>query len=165
MIVVRSIPNLVDLNVFLQGGIIGGKSLKSAVSPSGAPAVNEGLFKLDGKTLIFTAPASETVTFASTNATEQEPMTLQQIKTQVEAQTTGVLVRWTTDRRLILIQTVPGALGVTVTAAGTANPFLGFSTGVATDGTFYNSNGVTSPFLISVSSEFQSGSYIVTTEE
>lgn len=164
MIVVRELQDITEVNALLQGGIIGGKSLHSAQSPAGSPHVNEGIYNLHGKTLIFTSPASETVTFASTNSIEQEPMTLQQISTQIEAQTTGVEVRWTKDRRLILIETIPSN-GVTVTNAGTANALLGFGTGVNSSGKFYNSDFTNSPFILSVSPSSLSGSFVITTEE
>lgn len=164
MIIVRAFQDLTELNVFLQGGVIGGRSLRSAVSSAGDPSVNEGIYRLDGKTLIFNSPASETVTFASTNAIQQEPMTLQQVKTQIEAQTTGVVVRWTKGGRLLLIEVTP-ASSVTIDEAGTANSLLGFDTSGDTVGAFVNSDGSTSPFIISLVSDDRNGKLLLVLEE
>ena len=164
MIVLRSFSDLVEANIFLQGGIIGGKSLRSAVSPADSPGVNEGLYRLHATTLIFSSPAAETVTFAATPATVQVPMTVQEVKTQIEAQTTGVLVRFTRNGRLILIESTPSSSGVAITDAGTGNEILGFGN-QASIGVFINSDGATSPFFLSLDHSTFSNALILVTEE
>ncbi len=164
MLVVRLFSNITELNVFLQAGVIGGRSLQSAINPVGQAPVRDGLYRLHGRTLIFNAPASETVTFAATPATEQVTMSLQEIKTQIEAQTTGVLVRWTRNRRLILIESTPSAAGVAIDELGTANPLLGFDTSGDTIGTLILA-ATTAPFIVSLNHGSFSDSLILVTEE
>jgi hypothetical protein len=154
MIRVRRFGGQEELTTFLQGGVIGGEDL-----------ANKVVYGLHGLTLKFDSPASETVTFDFTGA-EYSPATVQQVKTQIEAQTTGVLVRFY-QGRLVLIENTPSS-GVALHHDGTANAKLGFgqSATVSTVGQVYHSDGVTSPYLIDVvQCPFAGGGLLVLTEE
>jgi hypothetical protein len=81
---IRKFSGLDSLNTFIKGRLRGTTDLVK--NPAG--------LYLHGLTLHFTTPAA-TVTFAASPTAAQVPLTLAQIKAQIEAQTTsGVLVTW-----------------------------------------------------------------------
>lgn len=126
----REFASAEEVTNFLRGGLIGGKDLRA-----------QKLY-LDGKTLIFTSPASETVTFSGTN-----PLLPLTVVTQILAQTTGVDCRLV-DGRLFLVETSVSG-GVAITGAGTANADLGFGD-ADWAGTVYGNPGDAAPALVQV---------------
>jgi hypothetical protein len=110
-----------EAEVFLQGGLIAGKELPIS---GGSALQKDGVWGLNGKTIILSSPAAETVTFVASPAIDQAPVTMQEIRTQIEVQTTGVVVRWF-GRRLVLIEASPSS-GVVIDG-GTALGDLGLA--------------------------------------
>ena len=137
------------LEHLLQGGIIGGKVV-------GSPPSN---LLLHGLTLVFNAPAG-TVTFTSSGGV-QEPLTLQEIKTQIEA-AVAVTVTFSYGQ-IAFKETVPSA-GVDLDATGTANALLGFGSGGDAVGTFYNPPGGGAPELVSIGQVGDGFLQVVTSE-
>ena len=146
----RRIAGIDNLNHFLQGCINGSTDLTK---------MNDSLY-LNGLTLIFTSPAAETVTFSS--AGDQVPLSIADVISQIEAQTTGVVAK-VLSGQLYLIEETPNS-GVAITEAGTANTKLGFNNAVATTGRVYGAVGGAAPSLNSV---VNSGpdAFLVITEE
>lgn len=142
-----------EAEAFLQGGIVGG-------SFSGT------LFDLDAKTLIFSAPAGETVTFASSPATPQVGLGIKDIIDQIVAQTTDLIVRAIRESngfRLLIVHDVATPTAIVLTV-GTGNTQLGFSDAQA--GTFYNPpSGVAPRWLSLTAGPLSDSAYTIVTEE
>jgi hypothetical protein len=119
---VYNIPS-VDLEHFLQGGIVG------------AGVVGKLFYGLHGKTLNFTAPIG-VVAFAAPGGSAQSPLTIQDVKAQIEAAIATLLVTFK-DGHIRIGMATPSA-GVVLSGAGTANAILGFGTTTPTTGTFFN---------------------------
>ncbi len=140
----QKVSDLEALNQLLQGAMMGGADLKA------------GVFGLDGRTLILTAPAV-TVTFDTNPEGAQQPLTAKQIMDQVNAASAGLASIY--QGHLVL----QDAAGVTV-GNGTANAKLGFKNGAAV--VPYAAPGNTAPALVSVDPIQQSGGgYLVITDE
>jgi hypothetical protein len=108
---IRKFSGLDSLNTFVKGRLRGTTDLVK--NPAG--------LYLHGLTLIFTTPAV-TVTFASSPAGTQVPLTLAQIKSQIETATaSGVLVSWFGG----CIELRANPAGVLVLTGGTASALLG----------------------------------------
>lgn len=150
-IVARKFASLADLNAYLGGRLRGSTNLMRS---------GESLY-LHGLTLIFTTPA-ETVTFAATPAVAQVPLTIQEVKTQIEAQTTGVVVGFV-NGALELYMSTPGAIGID--KDGTANALLGFDNSADRAATPVSEPGGAAPAFVALSPESGSNSYILTTED
>lgn len=144
----RKFSNVDDMALFLKGHLLGGVQVANA------------LF-LHGKTLIFNTP-SATVTFAASPAAAQVPLTLQQVKTQIEAQATGVTARFNKGR-LELYATTPGS--IVLDQAGTATAQLGFDAAVDQSAAPYNVPGGAAPALVQVVPDMASNSYLVVTND
>ena len=141
-----------DVTNFLNGGVVGACINQSHTS--GSPGNFPGVNGLVGKTLIFTLPASVTVTFTVSNTgsgsgvspgTNPNPQVLlfKDIKAQIEAVVTGAVVFLNADQQLVIIESTPSG-GVSVAKTGTANSILGFNAVAATVGKVY-SPSVVSP--------------------
>ena len=139
-----------DVTNFLNGAIVGG-CIKGKAAFTSAN-VGTGIANLVGKTLIFTSPASVTVTFAVSNTgsgsavppgTNPDPYTLlfKDIKAQIQAVVTGVLVLLDDDQRLVLIESTPSS-GVALADNGTANGILGFDSAQAIVGKVYKPSAI-----------------------
>lgn len=150
-LVVRKFPGLTQLNEYLSGTIVGGP-LRGAVSP--------GLF-LHGRTLIFTQPVSATVTFVATPASTQAPMTLSQIKTQIEAQAAGVRALFVNGS--LQLKAINGGT-IVITELGTANGLLGLGAATPTSAVPIHDRGAGVPELVGFSST-DGISYTLTTLE
>jgi len=122
------------LDHFLLGGIVGGVVVRNG----------PGIYGLEGRTLIFTAPVG-VVTFAPAVG---EAMTPLAIKAQIEADIPALLVTFIEGS--LAINLAAPALGIALSPAGTANPYLGFDTLAATEGTYYNPPGGGVPELVSI---------------
>jgi hypothetical protein len=153
MVIVRKVSALDEVNLLLRGAVLGSVELLQASSA----------LYLHGKTLIFTSPVGETVTFASSNSSAQTPLTLLAVLDQIAAQTTGVIARLR-GSRLELVETTP-SLGIAVSAAGTANAQLGFNASVATSGKVYAAPGGSVPAFVSLVPSPTGDSYVVVTNE
>lgn len=132
-------PDIVEMQYFLNGAIKCSPFPKNHQGPS-------GFYGLIGKTLIFTSPAAGTVTFsAAADQADIDPniLQLQDIKAQVQAVMTGVVVT-TVNGRLTFVEATPTS-GVAITSAGTANSILGFDSANATVGKVYAAPGSASP--------------------
>lgn len=135
MIVTRKFSkNLKELELFVQGALVGGVQIPVA-----------GIFELNGKTLIFTSPGAATVTFVSTPAGSQIPISFQDIKSQIETAIPAVLALMY-DRRLVLIESAPSS-GVAITGAGTANAKFGFGDDSAA-GSVLNPGPAVAPYFL-----------------
>lgn len=140
----REFNTLKEAELFFQGAIRGGKQIANA---SGL------VYNLHDKTLIFTSPASVTVTFdedtgdANSNGLGNG-LTPQQIRNQIVA-AVAALSPFFLDKVLNLVETTPTS-GVAITEAGTANKLLGFSGATATTGTIINPPGGGAPALVSL---------------
>jgi hypothetical protein len=148
----RKFAKLDDLTIFLKGHLLGGVDVLR----------NGSSLYLHGLTLIFNTP-SATVTFASSPAGTQVPLKAQDVKTQIEAQTSnGVLVSFN-QGRLELRASPAGAINLD--SAGTANALLGFDTAVDSAAAPYAIPGGTPPALVEIVPDHGSNSYLVVTNE
>lgn len=149
---VRKFIDLVEVNLFLRGGIQAGTDLRGAV------------YGLYNKTLVFSSPSAATVTFTTTNSSTQDPLTIVDIISQINAQTSSNLAKVATDGTLVL-ETDNASSAVTISGTGTANVALGFDAS-GESGTVYAAPSGTAPYLISVNPlSLSGGGYIVVTEE
>ena len=142
-----------ETEAFLQGGIAGGSFVGT-------------LFDLNAKTLIFSAPAAETVTFVASPATPQASIGIKSIIDQIVAQTTDLIVRAIKESngfRLVIIHDVATPTAIVLTV-GTANTQLGFSDAQA--GTTYNTPDGAAPRWLSLTAgPLSDSAYTVVTEE
>lgn len=118
--------DIFELELHLNGGLMGCN-------------IQNGIRDLQGKTVIFTAPAGATCTFGAPSNGAYH--TLQEIKTALEAAIAGLAVAQK-DGKL----TLKGSTGVTITG-GTANKLLGF--GAAASAKVYNAPGGAAPVFVS----------------
>lgn len=111
-LLVRKFAELSTVNNLLRGGIRGGRIIK------------QGVYGLDGETLVFTSPAV-TVTFATTLPGEQQVLSRKEILDQINA-VVG-LVGWAkfVDNQLVIVDPA-GAVAV-VLSSGTALAAFGFA--------------------------------------
>jgi hypothetical protein len=130
----ENFSNTAAMDFFLNGGLLGGTDLRKSLVTKGR------LQGLDGKTLVING---ETVTFADPT---RAGLTLGEVKTAIEAGTTGVEVVWT-DGRLGLAN----ATSVTVGSTGTANSIFGFSSTVDSVNQPYNLPGGAAPAIVAIS--------------
>ena len=144
----RKFRRIDDVQVFLNGGVVGGPVNRSGTAGAGGTPMPLGLVNLVGLTLIFTLPSPVTVTFvrsdgaggsATPPGTNPDPFTLlfKDIKAQIEAAIPAVLVTLDADQQLVFTEVTPTG-GVTVSDAGTANGILGFDSNIDTVGKVYS---------------------------
>jgi hypothetical protein len=145
---IRKFASLPDLNAYVKGRLRGSTDLVQTPS---------SLF-LHGKTLIFTAPAA-TVTFAASPAAAQVPLTMAQVKAQIEAQAATVLVTFINGRLELRVN----AGTVTVNSTGTANGLLGFDATTPSTAKPMSSPGGAAPSFISLVAD-GAGSYILSAD-
>jgi len=143
-----------EVDLLLQGGISGG-------------AFTAPLFDLNGKTLILTSPAGETVTFATTPAGTQVPTSISDILDQIRTQTTDVIVkaikRAGNQFSLALVHDSASPSAITL-GVGTANTQLGFSNS-QTGKVYAPYDGVAPRWFSITTSPTSDGSFYVMTEE
>lgn len=151
---VRKIAEIEELNTFLRGGIIGGRDIRRGI-----------LGLIDGKTLVFLAPAV-TITFATTPSGEQVGLTVKEILTQLN---TGALTGFAKidSAGRVVIEDPAGATAVVLdVSVSTGEGLFGFGGAVDHAGTVYGTPGSGAPELVSVDSDgLGSGTYLVTTDE
>ena len=148
-LLVRKVAELAEVNALLRGGLIGGIDLRKST------------YNLDGKTLIFTTPAV-TVTFDTNPEGAQQPLSLKQILTQINA-TVG-LVGWANAIEGRLKFEDPNAAAGIAMGNGTANAILGFKD--KQEGTVYGAPGGSAPALVSVDAlQNVGGGYLMVTNE
>lgn len=148
---IRNFSRLEDVRLLLTGHILGGVDVTK----------NPAALYLHGKTLIFNTP-SATVTFAASPTNAQVSLTLAQVKTQIEAQATGVSCRFNRGR-IELFMTTPGTINLDL--LGTANGLLGFDPTTDTSAAPYNIPGGSAPALVQVVPDTGSNSFMVLTDE
>ncbi len=155
MIAARKFGTLQELEIFVQGGLVGGFDLfKKSVGPGG-----QEFWGLDGKTIVFTTP-SATVVF-DTNP-ENTYLSVQDIISQIDTQTSNAVKPRLFKGRLVLIEGTPTS-GLVATGASTALALLGFDKGgFSTD--VLNSDGTTSPFIIELQQTHDNFFFLVTEE-
>jgi hypothetical protein len=122
-----------EAQVFLNGGLIGGDA-------------SQGIEGLIGKTLIFTAPAAGTVTFALGSGSNPWKLSFKEIKQQIEAAVGLSGLNVSSIRGALVIQEDTTTSGVAITGAGTANAILGFDSAGQT-GRVINAPGGAAPKL------------------
>lgn len=146
-IFIHKLGSLFEAELFLQGGIIGGRQLAGVGDPLGG----KSLF-LHGKTLVFTGADTTTVTFAATPANDQSPMSIGEIIDQIHTQTSnGVLAQLHKGRLALRDGTSPPTTALGLDATSTALEQLGFKGGTAVAGMFYLPSDGVPPRLISIS--------------
>lgn len=146
----RKVGELAELNTLLRGGVLGGIDLHRA-----------GVYGLDSLTLIVTAP-SATVTFDTDPEGAQQPLSLKQILTQINA--VGALTGYATAYEGRLRLEDPNGVVEVAVGNGTANTILGLKDAQA--GVVYAAPGGAAPALVSVEALQQvGGGYLVVTDE
>ena len=91
-------------------------------------------------------------------------MTRQEVQAQIEAQTTGVEVKFYQDR-LLLIEATPSS-GVGIDKDGTANPDFGYPTNADFAGTVFAPPDGTAPRLVNIfTSPINPDVFFIVTEE
>lgn len=148
-------PTVDMIGYFLNGGIYCGKE------------ASRGFADIVGKTLIFTQPASHTVTFTAGASSKVDSgyLSFKEVATQITAVMTGIDVL-TVGSEIWLVEKAPSA-GVTVTALGTANPVIGFNTAANTVGkVFKYPDGVTGASTPHwVQTYYADGNHVLVTRE
>ena len=144
---VKKFSGLADLNSFIAGKLRGSTDLVK----------NPGSLYLHGKTLIFATPVG-TVTFAASPTAAQVPLTVAQVRAQIEAAVATVSCRFV-QGRLELFLTAPGPL--VLDKDGTANELLGFDTKTDSSVTPINPAGGASPTYVDLTPEGISGTYLL----
>jgi hypothetical protein len=147
----RKFSRLEHATSFLQGHLVGSVSLLR----------NGNSLYLHGKTLIFTTP-SATVTFDATPDGTQIPLTLAQVKSQIEAGASGVTCHFS-EGRLDLFMATPGSIALD--KDGTANAQLGFSTTADSSAAVYAAPGGSAPALVQIVPDTGSNSFVVVTDD
>jgi hypothetical protein len=155
----RRFADLDTINVFLRGGIIGGKDFRPTATTQNSP-----VYGIAGKTLIFTTP-NATVTFTTPGSAQQEGLDLKAILAQITTALGGNYSARAFQGRIAIIDKTAAVI-VSLNSTGTANAMLGFDSSPATVGKIYAAPGNAAPALVSIASESLSGnSYVVTTDE
>jgi len=119
--------SLQDLELFLNGGVRGTAGIRT-VTPKFVP-------DMEGKTLVFTAPAAATVTFIAGAAAELKKvspygLTFEEIQAQIATQTANAVKAMFLTRQgetqpaMVLVENTPSA-GITVGSSSTALALLG----------------------------------------
>ncbi len=138
-----------EFQTFLQGGIVGGTDL-----------ANKKLY-LHGKTLIFTSPSAETVTFAASPASAQVPIMLKEVIAQIAAQ--SVVKAKYAGGKLHLLHDLSAPTSKVTISGGTALGDLGLGAG---SGTLYGPPDGSAPRLVTFEpSSNGDGSFIVVTQD
>jgi hypothetical protein len=151
-LVTRKFGTLADLNAFYGGRIRGSVPLTRT----------PGSLFLHGLTLITSTPAAS-VTFAATPAAAQVPLTLQEVKEQIEDQSAAALTVNFVAGHLELRATTPGAL--VIDKDGTANPLLGIDTSADSSAAVVSEPGGSAPTFVALGSDSGSNSYLLTTDD
>lgn len=128
----KQFGSIEEMELFLRGGISGGKQIASS---SGV------VLGLHGKTLIFAAPVG-TVTFSDPSG---DGLTLSEIAQQIAAVVT--VASQFRGGSLSLVQPTP-TTGVSLSKSGTANKFFGFSGATDSVGTVVNGPSGAVPRLL-----------------
>lgn len=150
---IREFNTLSEAELFLRGGVRGGKKLLGLVQ------------NLHGKTLIFNQPASGTVTFDETAGAAGlgGGLTVKEIRDQIVAVVAAV-VPYYLDGLLNLVESTPTS-GVEIDASGTANPLLGFSSGSDATGVVINDPGGGAPEYVEMGTKSNIDGYFVVINE
>jgi hypothetical protein len=156
MITVHRMSSATELNVFLQGGILG------STLPTEANQLIDGLI---GKTLVFSKPSVKTVTFAAMpDPDDERQLYLLEALAQIRTAFAGAVNAVSYQGRLLIVEAVP-AQTVVLGGTGTANAMLGLHASGLT-GRLYAAPGGAAPALISVRPSLTiSGELTVFTEE
>lgn len=147
---IRKFSGLSELNAFVKGKLRGSTDLIK----------NSGSLYLHGLTLIFATPVG-TVTFAASPTSAQVPLTLAQVRAQIEAAVATVSCRFV-QGRIELFLTAPGPLVLDKT--GTANSLLGFDTTTNSSVAPVNPAAGASPKFVALAPEGQAGTYLLVTD-
>lgn len=152
MIRVRKFSDIAELELFLQGGIIGSAQV---------PTLFYGLV---GKTIVFAKPTAATVTFTTgSNKIDPSALTFAQVKAQLEAGVTGLLVRQVNGHMVLVESTPTVGKGVSITG-GTGRAELGLTEGATITGKVYSSDGTTVPYFIHAYASNDNSHVLVTQE-
>jgi hypothetical protein len=151
-LVIKKFSGLADLNAFTRGLLRGSSDLVKM----------PGSLYLHGRTLIFATPAA-TVTFAASPAAAQVPLTIAQVKAQIEAQTAAAVFVSFNQGALELRAAPAGVL--VLDKDGTANALLGFDTVTDTTVTPLAAPGGGPPTFISVGPEGSQSNYLLTYDD
>jgi hypothetical protein len=126
---INKFRDIVEMQHFLNGGIIGGADLTKALTGA------EGVFELVGTTLTFTAPA-HAVTFVA-GAGGNGFLTLLEIKTQIEAAVTGIKVLFFGGRIAFINSSLAAAVAIGSSNEPIPKRVFGFPNSVAISGKLY----------------------------
>jgi hypothetical protein len=150
---IREFNTLKDMELFLRGGVRGGKQLAGLVQ------------NLHGKTLIFLQPSAAIVTFDETAGAAGfgGGLTVQEIRNQIVAAVPAV-VPFYADRVLNLVEGSPSS-GVSIDKDGTANPLLGFGSGADVVGVVIAAPGGVAPYLVETNKKANNDGYYVVISE
>ena len=152
MLAIYEFDVLKDMELFLQGGISGGKDVRN--QQGGV------IFGLHNRTLIFTTPVA-TVTFADPTGAG---LTTQQVTAQIVAASATLRSFWR-EGRLHLLRTPGTNAAVVLSAAGTANSLFGFSNSAAATGTYYNGPSGATPRVVETNNKSRLDGYYVIVEQ
>lgn len=152
---IREFQNAHDLELFLRGGIRGGKKI---VDRSGL------VQNLHGKTLVFNTPAG-TVTFdeSAGAAGIGGGLTYKEVVAQIRAVHSGLEASFR-DGVLNLVETTPTS-GVNLDATGTANTYFGFSNATDNAASVVDVKGGTAPTLESLAPKANNDGYVAVIDE
>ena len=158
-LITRRFSDIDTVNVFLRGGIIGGKDFRPTATTQNSP-----VYGIAGKTLIFTTP-NATVTFTTPGSAQQEGLDLKAILAQITTALGGNYIARAFQGRIAIIDKTAAVI-VNLNSTGTANAMLGFDAALPTVGKIYAAPGNAAPALVSFGPESLTGiSYLVITDE
>lgn len=138
----REFVELLEMDVFLSGGVIGGLNILGGNATAGGTPGAYGVVGLVGKTFKISQPAPHTVTFVAGVSTDGR-LIFSEIKAQIEAVATEV--RISVFKGQIVIREITPSTGVTIDHTGTATGQLGFDPTTDTVGTLYGGVGAAAP--------------------
>lgn len=141
---VKKFVSAYEMETFLNGGIRGGTPLDGPVQIA------------HNSTLIFTTPAA-TVTFSSPTGRLLPAAILTQINAQLGSNGSAKM-----QDKTLVIEKADGSAPIVLSASGTANGSLGFSSTTATTGKIYGSDPTSPPAVVALAAD---GSYTLIVAE
>ena len=153
MLRVRKFSSIDELELFLQGAVLGSKPV---------PAWYPGIV---GKTLIFSKPSAVTVTFVTANnQIDPTSLTFAAVKAQIESAFANAVIVGQRNSVLFIRQTTPVSGGGVNITGGTGRNELGLSESATHVGQVYDVPGGIAPTLVQTYA-WTDGSHVLITQE
>lgn len=151
----RQYSSIKEAEIKINGGVVGGKDMRKTSQ-----------YFVHGLTLVCTGAFAGTITFAATPASAQVPMTLKQIISQIESQSSNGLTAGLMPETgaLYIIDAGVPAVAVVLGVTSTGLAALGFDKAGVT-GKFYNTSGGAAPRVLNVFTAPDNGGRVIALTE